>query len=171
MLLGVASTARVSTGVDVVALIGDVLVFLALVAALVTVMYARDTAKVMHGMAKDLAKTAATMKANLLLANRGRQEDRLLHRLEQYERVMHGIEKMAEGQRRRDASMPELYLQEARAELLTALSVLPETGLSACRRFADGTFVPANLDSARTEISKAVRDVHEQLAKFDSPLS
>jgi hypothetical protein len=103
------------------------------------------------------------------MAERGRQEDRLLHRLEQYERVMHGVEKMAEGQRRRDASMPELYLQEARAELLTALSVLPETELSACRRLADGTFVSANLDSARAEISKAVRDVREQRAKFDSP--
>lgn len=78
-------------------------------AALVTVIYARDTAKVMHRMATELAATATTLKANLLLAERGRQEDRLVHRLEQYERVMHGVEKMAEGQRRRDASMPELY--------------------------------------------------------------
>jgi hypothetical protein len=58
-------------------------------------------------------------------------------------------------------------LQEARAELRTALSVIPETELSACRRFADATFVSANLDSGRVEIKKALRDVRDELAVFD----
>jgi hypothetical protein len=45
--------------------------------------------------------------------------------------------------------------------------VIPETELSACRRFADATFVSANLDSGRVEIKKALRDVRDELAVFD----
>ncbi len=112
LVIGLAITAvlwAIVSGRDVVAIVGDVLTFMTLLAAVVAVKYAAesaraalDTVEPMKAMAANLTTaattlkdmqdslitTAGTMQANLVLAERGRREDRLLHRLGQYERVV-----------------------------------------------------------------------------------
>ncbi len=160
-------------------LLQTVLTFLTLVAALVAVIYARDsvrsandTAKIMDGMASNLATaasfldrmdsslaaTAETMQRNLMLTERGRQEDRLVHRLEQYERVIAAVTTMERAQAR-----PTIEMHEGQAALRAALAPLPPDQLPRCHDASTATVTPSHLASADMEIEQALIETRAEL--------
>ena len=89
--------------------IGDLFAFLAVLAAVVAILYAResaiaarDTVKPMKDMAANLRETAATMKADLTLAERGRQEDHLVRRQQRIAAVVAALTRMTLADRPQD---------------------------------------------------------------------
>lgn len=165
------------SGRDVVAIVGDVLTFITLVAAVVALRYAAqsaqaalDTVEPMKEMAANLTATAETMKANLELAERGRQEDRLIHRLAQQQRVYEAawaIRRMVES---RVAS--HIEVRDGEATVRAALASLPPDELPASHRLADAPLgeglVPMGgvVDSAIGEVEEALRETLESLERL-----
>jgi hypothetical protein len=94
----------------------------------------------------------------------GRIEDRLTHRLGQYERVMLAVQRMKEGQRRQSSGRNAEYFEEARADLHSALAVTPETEFSRCRQLADTDPGMAQWSLANTEIETALIHLRKELA-------
>ncbi len=155
------------SGRDVVAIVGDVLTLLTLVAALVALKYAAESAraalatvKPMTDMAADLAATAATTKANLKLAESGRQEDRLTRRLEQYERIHAGLVRI-------QVAKYENEMREGQVALRTALAPFPAEKLPACWKVAtikEGFSAVEGLASdGLTEIDPPLSNLSKQL--------
>lgn len=179
------------SGRDVVAIVGDVLTFITLVAAVVALRYAAQsaqaaldtvepmkemaanlttTAATLRDMAANLTATAETMKANLELAERGRQEDRLIHRLAQQQRVYEAawaIRRMVES---RVAS--HIEVRDGEATVRAALASLPPDELPASHRLADAPLgeglVPMGgvVDSAIGEVEEALRETLESLERL-----
>jgi len=172
---------------DIIGLAVAVLAFLSLVAAVFATRYARDSARAARAavaplteMADRLSESVVALKdleqstkklvgdqADLLtMTQRMRVEDRLTHELAQFERVIAGVQRMWEGWRRKQDSLPDAYLREARAELRAALAPVPPEQLPECRSLAEQMITDAlgnQLAAADREIRQSVHEVHREL--------
>lgn len=191
LLVGLAVGAvlwAIVSGRDVVAIVGDVLTFMTLLAALVALKYAAESAQAALGtvepmkamaanlttaaaaledMQSSLITTAGTMQANLILAERGRQEDRLVHRLEQYGRVVAAITTMRRAWLTQSVPEREQWTRDGQVMLRAAVAPLPRNELPECRTLSTDTVVSGltmgGWDKAVIEIDKAVSDTLEKL--------
>ncbi len=184
-VVGFAITAALWTivaGRDVqtmLTLLQTVLTFLTLVAAVVALWYAAESAraalatiKPMETMAANLATAAATlkdmqdsmatpaqtMKQNLLLAERGRREDRLVHRLGQYERIFAAVGSMQQALGRSDTEM-----RVGQAALRAALAPLPRNELPKSRDASTATVTSSHMANAGMEIEQVLIDTRTEL--------
>jgi hypothetical protein len=187
---------------DVIALVNALFALGAVILAGVATKYARDSAvaaretvKPMEDMAagistsatrleavaSGIAASATTLRAlqdeaNAALADArsARQEERLLHRLHQYERVTHAVEHCSEGWNRMRRQMPDMYFNEGLAALRAALSVLPAEDLPACRALAKDQpghgGAAARVMDARIEIDRASEQVRDELHSAAPPV-
>jgi len=178
---GVATVAAIATVLwaiiskreDVVAIVGDALTLLTLVAALVALGYAatsaqaaRDTVKPLEDMASDLATTAGTIKANLELAERGRLEDRLTQLLARYQRVYEAVMAM---QRMVDTHLAShVEIRNGQVILRAALAPFTPDELPKCHGLADAPLgesaVPqGGVQAARLELERVLDDTRSKL--------
>jgi uncharacterized membrane protein len=115
----------------------------------------------LDGLGKVIAVTAKTMQANLELAEKGRQEDRLAHRLEQYDRVHAALLRME--------WVPDTpgRGEEGQAALQAALAPFPVDELPACWALVGrtGQYLAGvtGLSNAITEIEQAMQKAHTEL--------
>ncbi len=95
-----------------------------------------STATTLKDMEGSLTTTAATMKANLELAERGRREDRLVHRLGQYERVVAAVTTIRRAYLYTDVLQRQEWTREGQAMLRAAVAPLSRDELPKCREVA-----------------------------------
>jgi hypothetical protein len=139
--------------------IGVVLTFLTVLAAVVALRYARDSAiaardtvRPMQAMATDLAAAAKTMQTNLRLAERTRQE-------RQYESIHEGLVRWLLADHPAEA-------REGQAVLRAALSPFPANKLPAC-----WAVVGADVRADHTgPISSAITEIEQPLAAIRKEL-
>lgn len=170
-LLGSLIVWAIRTGHDVVAVIGDALTFVTVVAAVFAVWYAYQSArsaeatvKPMQDMAADLTAAAETLKANLTLAERVRKEDRLVRRVEQYERIHEGLVRLEV------AYQPGPEVREGQVVLRVALARFPAQELPTCWKAATLTegfgAMPGLVKDAHGEIDPLLTKARQELADF-----
>ncbi len=168
--------------------IGDLLTLLAVLAAVVAIKYARDsaraardtvqpmevmaanlreTADTLEDMASTLITTAGTMQANLTLAERGRRENRLVHRLEQYERVVAAIATIRRAYMTQSVPEREQWTRDGQGVLLAAVTPVPRGQLPECRTLSTDTVVSGwpmgGWNKASAEIEEALFNTHKEL--------
>ena len=173
---------------DIQTIIGDGLTFLTLVAALVALWFAREsaqaardtvepmevmaanlreTADTLEDMAGTLITTAGTMQANLILAERDRRENRLVHRLEQYERVVAAIATMRRAYMTQSVPEREQWTRDGQGMLLAAVAPLPRGQLPECRTLSTDTVVSGwpmgGWNKASVEVEQALYSTHKEL--------
>ena len=176
--------------VDLSVIATAVLTLFALIAAAFAAKFARDSATAAADTVGPLTTMGARLKESvdalgrllesnqkivsdlssvLTVAQRVRLEDRLTHRLGQYERVTFAVQRMWEGLRRWQASMPTAYLLEAQGDLRAALAPITEEELPECRAAAGQTITNAvgeQLGAATREIKGAISRAHRDLAQL-----
>jgi hypothetical protein len=155
--------------------------------------YARDSAvaaretidpmKQMAGSMEESAKASAAIagaNASLLQTvstateelRRYRDEGRLIHRLEQLERLAVLIQRMSEGHRQRvKENIREAYLLEAQGEFRASLAAFSRDEFPACHATADSSVssIGFNLQTAQNEVDGSIRDAKTALEALRSP--
>ncbi len=184
-----ASAAREGVNVDIQTIIGNGLTFLTLVAAVVALWFAsqsaraardtvrpmevmaanlRETADTLEDMAGTLITTAGTMQANLILAERGRRESRLIERLAQCQRVYAAVDAMERALHRVGTPQErDVAMEDGQAALRAALTPLPDEELPLCRAASDARRsqgVPlGGVTNPRLEIERVLRATRREL--------
>ena len=170
---------------DIQTIIGNGLTFLTLVAAVVALWFARqsaiaardtiqpmeamaanlrETADTLEDMAGTLITTAGTMQANLILAERGRRENRLVERLAQYRRVYAAVDAVERSHRVGTPQERDAAMADGQAAYVTPL---PEEELPRCQaasRAKRSQGVPlGGVTNPRLEIERVLRDTRKEL--------
>ena len=183
-----ASAAREGRNVDVQAIIGYALTFLTLVAAVVALRYARDsaraardtvqpmevmaanlreTADTLDNMAGTLITTAGTMQANLILTERGRRENRLVHQLEQYERVVGAITTIQRADMTQSVPEREQWTRDGQGMLRAAVAPVRRGQLPECRKLSEDKVFSGQPMGGWADADKEIKDAlyktHEEL--------
>jgi hypothetical protein len=164
-----------------------VLTLLSLFAAAFATRYARDSARAAKDAVEPLTQMATRLgesvtaltslqgsqrllvrnvESLLTMTERMRKEDRLVHELAKFERVISAVQHVWEGLRRKQQSMPDNYLREGIAELRAALAPVPPGQLPECRSLAEQMITDAignQLAAADREIRAAIHEVHREL--------
>jgi hypothetical protein len=182
---------------DAFSLVGDLLVLLAVIVALVAAIFAwltlrssnldkwssqlTDVTAELVNLGEATAEAASSLAATVTELERIRLQDRLVHRLDAYERVSGAVQMIVLAPPGATQSLTgparEQRIHTAQAAMRAALAAIPgATGaaeglLPACVALA-GTGVTisgelagggSNVTKARIEIEAAIREVHEEL--------